>query len=301
MDKLLKAGFRRYTHSSFFWACFISSFVFGSSLAYTARTVDFDFSFCMLLLIVNAALITVFIGNEFNEGIFRCKVAVGHTRKQIFISEAVLAFAATLLMYIMHFLLIALFNYEVFGFVDIKIIAFIFIGILLITFSFTSLFVFISCAISKRTVSTIISILLTVIFFLTSIKISDSLKYPEYRDMTHKVPDENGEYTLVTDKAPHPNYVGGMLRTVFEVSQDISPSGQLLKYSKLFSPMFNLRFISEDNKPWGTDIYEEFISTGVYAPWQELLDLSFLPFYQMGFIALMLCGGYLIFRRKDLK
>ncbi len=299
MSKLLHAGFCRYMHSTLFWVCFSLSLISG---LFCGFLYDFDSSLYLLPILISAVLISLTIGQEFSDGIFRNKIARGHTKGKIFLSEAILSLAAVTLVDLMHTFGIFLFDHEVFRFVDWRLLAWIWFCVWITTLAFSTAFVFVSCTVSKRAIASIINLLLVVLLYFFGFETVHALEKPEYNESIHIEINEAGESVPVISKEPNPEYVGDPLRTVLEITESISPYGQFFRCWKLFSPMFDLHYITEENKPAGTDRYDDFITSGKYSPpAEEVKAIERLPFDQAGLILVLLVGGYILFVRKDFR
>ncbi len=299
MYKLILAGLRRYTHSTLFWICSAMSLAAG---LFCGTLYEFDPYLYLLPLLICAVLISLTIGREFSDGIFKNKIAVGHTKGRIFLSETILSLAAATLMHLLLTLGMLLLDHKVFRFVDWKLLMWIWLCVWLTTLAFSSAFVFISCTVSKRAIASIISMLLVVFLYLLGFETVNALEEPEYKESIHFDINEDGERVTATVREPNPKYVGDPLRTVLEVTESISPYGQFLRCHDLFSPMLGLHFITEDNKPYGTHRYDAFIESGRYTPPpEEVQATKLLPLCQLGLTLVLLGSGYLLFCKKDFK
>ncbi len=299
MIKLMSAGFRRYTQSTLFWICAALSFATG---LYGGSLYEFDAYLYLLPLLICAVLISLSIGREFSSGIFRNKIAAGHTKGKIFLSEAILSLAVATLMDLLHTLGIFLLAHEVIQYVDWKLLVWIRLCVWLTTLAFSAVFVFVSCTVSKRAVASIINILLVVFLYIVGFDTVEALREPEFNESIHFNINEAGEHVPVVERNPNPKYVGDPLRTVMKATEYVSPFGQYFRCHAVFSPMLNLHFITEDNKPYGTDRYEDFIESGRYTPpAEEVQAIRSLPCCQIGLMLILLGGGYVIFCKKDFR
>ncbi len=304
MTKLLRAGFRRYFRSILFWICLCLSIGIGLFIGYNSRkNTSFEPFNYMLPIIISAVLVSLGIGREFSDGIFRCKIAAGYSKGQIFLSETVISLSITFIFQLFTSVCFAIFNLDVFKEINIKILAFIWIGVILTTITFTAFFVFISCSVSKKAIASIINILLVISICYSGFELAESLGQPEYHQgVTFEYNEETGERVPIFTEDPNPKYIGGELRTVLETVADISPYGQFLNYRKVFDPMLQLCFVYDGNVAFDDHRFDEYIISGSYTPDQEDLQaLTWLPLYQLSVIALLLGGGYFIFRKKDFK
>ncbi len=302
MAKLLRAGLQRYTRSPLFWVCMLICVGTGVLLGFGTHNGSFSTFHYLYFLLTNASLVSLLIGREFSDGMFRTKIAVGHPKWKIFLSEAVLALTVTFLMCLIHSALILAFNLKVFDYIDTAGLAFIFVGVLSTALAFSALFVFISCLISKRAIAPVLCILLTVALCFSTFSVTESLSEPKTHDYMVKIEDKNGEQSWESRSEPNPRYVDEPARSMLKWFMKVSPFGQFSSYEDAFGPMFMLPYITETNRPAGSNTYDEFLQTGVYTVDEETVkSLHPLPFYQFGLIFILLGGGCLLFRKKDFR
>ncbi len=298
MSKLLRAGFRRYTHSLLFWfgvAVSVGAGIFGGSFANSWYYLD-D-TYYMVSLLTYAVVISLLIGREFSDGIFRNKIIAGHSKGNIFLSETILALCAMAVMFTLCALCIVLFVTDIFSVIPFWIIALIYVGIFIITIVFVSLFVLVSCCISNKAIAGIVNILLVLALILGGYQLESMLNQPEIYEGYQMSLDENGEMVKTEYTFENPNYIRGTLRDVLGVISDISPFNQYCSYESIFSDMPSFPELTEEEYKF----YEEFKS-GAYVPSEETVKaLTTLPFYQLALIVILLGSGYIIFRKKDFK
>ncbi len=301
MTRLLSAGVWRYLHSTCFWVCFCLSVGTGLFVGYMSVG-NYDAYLYHLPLLLCAILCSLTVGGEYANGLFRNKLTVGHTKSRLFFAEALLSLAATTLLYFVHALGFAVFHGAIFAYVAWPTLVGILGGMWLTTLGMGALFVFVSCSVSGRAIAVIINLVLIVCLYFVGFEMDEALREPPYLETVHWVAGEPGEGTPVTKTEPNPDYVGGGMRVALEVLADVSPYGQFFSYESLFSPMLALPHITEDNRPYGTPIYDDFLVTGRYTPPEEAwASTRPLPLYQVGLILLCLGGGYGIFRRKEFR
>ncbi len=299
MSKLLRAGMRRYTHSILFWLGIAFSVGMGLLSGYMSNWMFyFEDVYYMITLFAYAVVLSLIIGREFSDGIFRNKIIAGHSKGQIFLSETVLALCVTMSMFVLTTVGFALFNREVFTFVPFGMLATIYVGIVLATISFVSLMVLVSSCISNKAIASIVNILLILALSFSAYQVQHLLNQPEvYEGYSFEMDKETGELVETEYQIENPTYVREPMRTVLETFTDIVPYGQFIKYEPVFRPMLELYAIEEEEY----EFYECF-KDGVYnPPTEELKELRFLPLYQIGLTIILLGSGYLLFRRKDLK
>lgn len=113
MSKLLSANFMRLKKDKFFWIGII--FMFAAGVLYPTmiyrdvqktgiiNTVDDAFCGCTLFIgVVMAVFCSLFIGTEYSDGTIRNKIAIGHTRTALYLSNAIVSATVSILC-VQHF------------------------------------------------------------------------------------------------------------------------------------------------------------------------------------------------------
>ena len=113
MNKLLSANFARLFRDKIFWICMIlmaiiSGYVYMSAVS-DMRTwnviispEDNLFGFSTFTAIFQSVFISIFVGTEYNDGTMRNKLAIGHSRAAIYLSNMIVCAAAGLLMCLVY-------------------------------------------------------------------------------------------------------------------------------------------------------------------------------------------------------
>ncbi len=284
MSKLLRAGFRRYTRNILFWIGIVLSIGVGFYVGYeTSDTSRVDDAYYLIPMFAYAVIVSLMIGREFSDGIFRNKITAGHSKGKIFVSEALLAISVCMLMFLLTSVCFAIMNMRMFKIIPTSVLVLIYVGIFLTTLAFVSLFVLISTSLSTKVISAILSLLLIFGFYFTAYEIVEITRQEEFHYAMEFDP-ETGKVGLSDELSPNPDYIGGPLRMVFEIADDTLPLGQFIQYADMLYPMFRL-----ENGEVATVSNE------------DMTTLYTRPLYSLGLIIVLLGSGYIIFRKKDFK
>lgn len=293
MIKLLRAGCRRYVRNLLVWIGIVVSIAVGLVCGYlTYWQLYFEDVYYMILPLVYAVVLSLIIGREFSDGIFRNKIVAGHSKGSIFLSEAILAVCAVIVMFVLTSIGFAWFNRAVFSFVSLDMLALIYLGVFLLTLAFACIFILVSTCISNKAVASIMNILLVLVIIFAAYKIDAIVKSPPFFNSY----DENGNI-IEGGQIANPDYVDGTLRDVLELSENVLPYGQFITYEEMLDKMAGLNAVEPSEYH-----YYEYFSQGVFEFEQEEVQaVKTLPFYEIGLIVVLLGSGYMIFRKRDFK
>ena len=296
MSRLLIAGFRRYTKNISFWLAIAVSIGVGIWGGYhSSSCYDFDDVYFIVALFTYAVIVSLIIGREYSDGIFRNKIAVGYSKGQIFISETILAVCVSMGMFIISTAIFIAFNYTWFQFIPFGKLALIYLGVLLITLAFVSIFVLVSCTISNKAIASIINILLVLLIIFAAAEVNKLLRQPQYYDY-YEYNDKTGEEIIIENAELNENYIDGSLRTALETVEYILPYGKFAEYETIFSKCLVHLIEREEYQE-----YDYFTNGKFRFEKEELQLINTVPFYQIGLIIVLLGSGYIIFKKKDFK
>lgn len=273
MRNLLSANFFRLKRSPVFWVCLIGMLLGSAGMMVLwcaedaqkglVRELDvFYFRLSVMVSLVYAVFTCLFLSVEYGDGAIRNKLAVGHTRRDVYLSSFLTTFAASLCM-ALAWLLGGCAGVPFLGFLTlppagVALCAAIIVGL---TAAFSAIFTFIGMLNTRRTV-TVITILVWLALLLVASMIDAALYEPEFTSGLTVTAD--GVQALIEE--PNPYYISGLQRDIYEFLVDFLPSGQLGR----------LQNIALDH------------------PVRMLLSSLFIT-------AAMTLGGALLFERKDLK
>ncbi len=311
MIRLLRAGFRRYTHSFVFWLAV--AVTVGSAVVCGAQARKFYFEdfYVMVFLIANAVMISWLIGREHDEGIFRNKIITGHTKGSVYFAELLSGILFSSLLYLLFSAVFLGMNHYIIGHAPTGVCLKLFFNGLLASACATAIFVTVSCLISRTVVTGIINILLIFGLLLGSENISSALKRPEhferYEYENIEIVDEEGNVYLQMSPiegsmylADNPNYIKSPAREILTVISRISPFTSIGEGGDITFDWFgydmhvNINGCHTSHSAW-----ENEADFSVTADENTALNISsvfsFTELISVG------CAGYFFFRKKSFR
>ena len=287
MYKLLNAGFSRLMKNKIFWGIVIITIIIALGLVLNRISSSVFFeneiepvltNYILFIGFFIAIFTSLFVGTEYSDGAIRNKIVVGHTRKNIYLSNLIISIAVGLFIEFVYLILVMIIGIPTLGGLQIPIDKFLFIllDMILIVVAYSSIFNFITLMCSDITIATVICI----IAFIGMFVVSEFVVSPIANDKkyySNYVTNENGE-VIETQKRLNPNYVGDFAKQVYKNILYIIPSGQA---SQIQSTISNLSF---ENDRYMTD-----------------KDIKLAWIYSLGLIIVINGIGMYFFNRKDLK
>lgn len=273
MIKLLNAGFTRLRKNKVFWLLVIFSVSLALFMLYTQyddmkkydeviEVYQLMLNYATIIGVVIAIFTSLFLGVEYSDGAIRNKISIGHKRANIYLSNLIVTSITCLFSYILFVIAIAIIGIPLFGKITIpistllKLIGCIFVMIV----SFSSIFTFIAMLISNKTITAVISIMLTfglMMGALICLKIIDTQEYIQAGSLV------NGEMKF--EEVKNPKYPSEEKKKVCQTLLDINPAGQ------------------------------GFQIAGRTAP-----NLKILLLYSLGILVVFTCSGIMLFEKKEL-
>ena len=234
MCKLLTAGFFRLWKDKIFWICMGIMCLYSllymrtgcrhASLSGSAGSLDeYYFHFTVSIGIFCAMTTGMFIGTEYSGGTLRNKIVTGHRRRDIYLSNFICVFCASLLLMAV-WLATALVAVPQLGVWKMGAagLSMYLLAAVLQTAAFCAMFTCVGMLFASRTAGVVLSIFLFLGLLLYAFTLYGALSQPE---MTSSV-----EMTLngieIGDPVPNPYYVSGLRRGVYELLMDVLPTGQ---------------------------------------------------------------------------
>lgn len=280
MTRLIRAGFRRYFKSAEFFITLAALVLLGGfGAAETGPHASPDDIYLVALMLGFAAMTALSVGRELGGGAVRNKIAYGYTKGQIFLSEMTVAFAicsAILAVSAVPFLLL---DHDILSTIPIDAVIKTVTGLVMLNLAVTALCVTVCLLVPNKALSAVMAIVLVIAIMLAGYLLYGELERPKYLD-EHVTMD--GEYLSEGNTMPNPRYPDGAKRAVFQFLYNANPFGQIIEYSEILSPYFTPHTVSV-------------ISKG-----QER-TLNTAPLYSLGVIIAVSGGGYILFRKKNLK
>lgn len=280
MRKLVSANFSRLFHSVIFWlglsfmfglAAFAVSMRFRDVLLepeYVYPTADgLWFVGGMYIVIVLAVFISIWIGTDYSDGTVRNKLMVGHTRGEIYAANWLVCTAAALMMHIIYIVTVAGLGYLLLDPFETPVRTLVLCSLASIAtvIAMSSLFLLIAMLVRSKSTGAVAAMITALVLMFGVVTIFNKLNQPEYME-DYRI-GTNGEIVL-GDPVPNPSYVRGIKRQIFVFITDFSPVGQMIQYGN------------------GDDLPE---------------NLVLFPWYSLMITVTTSVGGWLLFRRKDLK
>ena len=242
MKKLLSSGFSRLLHSKIFWLGMLVQAglaVWACIARYYDSTLlpgmGYDnpdyllFIAAMYSPILVAVFVSLFIGTEYSDGTMRNKVAVGHTRLDIYLSNLIVCVAAVLMMHLAYIgVVLALGLPLLGGFVELsaKTLVVFFFCSLATEVALAALMLVGAMLIPNKAVSAIVTMLLGLGLLMAAMTIQSRLNAPEMISNWIGL-SEAGEL-MMGEPYPNPKYLTGAKRRLFQFLHELLPGGQLI-------------------------------------------------------------------------
>ncbi len=282
MRKLLSAGLYRSSRHPVIFLLPLLNFLFGLLFA---KDEFYDSSFFIVPMTSIAVFAALSLGREHGEGTLRNKVATGHPKGRIFLSECFLNSFVALVLGV-FFCLGVLAMVLILGNTVITVpAAALWYGALIVlcfSVALSVLLTTICMLVTRWAITVIVGVLLVFALMGGAFVVGDVLRAPPtYEDW---ITDETGEDIAVQTVA-NKAYVGGAARAILTALQRTNPWGQIfIATDAIFT--FEHGFIPDFD---GADAPDNFAV------------FYYLPLYSLGLAAVSGAVGWLAFRRKDLK
>lgn len=234
MTNLLRANFSRLKREGVFWVCVLA--VLACSIGFMVLWClenaergaltdldEFYFRFSAAMGFFYAMFTCLFLSVEYGEGTIRNKLAVGHTRREVYLSNFITVFVASLCM-AAAWLIGGLAGVPFLGFLTIGPVGTVLCFAIIIGFTaaFSAIYTFIGMLNDRRS-ATVITVAVWLILVLVSSIFENTLHEPEeIKQMLVSV--DGGTPAAVTE--PNPYYISGIQRTIYEFVVDFLPTGQ---------------------------------------------------------------------------
>ena len=225
VTRLLGADTVRMYHSRCFWMCLGGMLMMavgfllmqGTAMDYTvplSRVIFLPMSFYGVAV---AALISMFVGEDFADGFIRNKLIAGRSRKAVFLSTLMVCWTACVVIY----LITTGFTYLAGSFffeADILFLEFVrhlLLGILT-CLAYGSIFCTVSKLVGKKASAVLICMGLAFFMLFFALHTNQVMVQPEYK---------NG--------IPNPHYVSGLRKAIYALLHDGNPTGQAAQLSAM--------------------------------------------------------------------
>lgn len=224
---------------------------------------DFVFGAGIMIGLVMSVWISLFVGTEYSDGTIRNKIVIGHTRKNIYISNFVTCAFAGVVSFMSTVFATMLIGMPLFGGFKMEpsFLLLLFMDCLFACIAYAALFNLVAMVNGNKAYTAIINLSAAFFMLCVAIGIFQWLTTPE---MTQQLRLVDGEW--VADMVKNPGYLTGMKREVYQFLFDFIPAGQLFQVMN-----------------------------------QYVLHPYRLPFYSLVIILLSNLIGIFFFQKKDLK
>lgn len=193
MRKLISANFFRLWKSRIFWIEMLFIFVISLTVGviwvfYHARQIDTAGTFYVENVMFNsfpifnmilAIFIGLFVGTEYEDGVIRNKISVGHTRNNVFFSIYIVCISAALVELFVMASISGVIGFILFQgfFLDWIVLLLLMLGCVLIVISLVTIDVSIGMNIDNKAVSTVTIIVLNLFLSVCASSIESILPY----------------------------------------------------------------------------------------------------------------------------
>lgn len=252
MTQLLSAGYARLFKNKLFWfgnILFSGFFVFVVTMNYrdmskypdlyhfTGST--FMFAPFQIIGIFVSCFTGMFLGTEYRDGTLRNKLVIGRSRSEVYLSNLIVSFSASLFTGIVSILITFSLGVALLGAPELapaRMLMTFGLGILMMA-SFSGIFTLVSMLIPSKSAGSVVNILLFFALVIAGTYVLNLLQQPEVI---------SPGYTLTVDgvlqplePVPNPHYLQGMKRNFFEFFRDLLPTsqGSLLMAQMLERPL----------------------------------------------------------------
>lgn len=277
MRKLLSAGFAALRKNKVLWLCALSTLLIsmlavlsrGRRLADIPSVLTLEDSFCSLLPMLGlfwAAFCGLYIGSDYDYGLLRNKLIIGHTRTSVYGANLIACLCAAAIILAasaagcLTGLLLAPVPWQIgWG----KLLSSLLLSLLTV-FSLCAILVAAEMAIPNRAISAVVSLALALALLLCASNLYNTLCEPECNDgyvFINGVLEQSGS-------RPNPLYVSGAMRTFLTFLINLLPTGQ--------------HILIADNR-W------------------DMMSVPLMALGSIGLAALATLSGLLAFSKKNIK
>ena len=244
MRNLIAANLHRLRASRFFWILEGTSVLLSAGICFLcalnrsnlgrewllSRATSYCFMPALVLPFFAALFCGFFLGQDMENGTIRNRLATGHSRLALYLTDLITCAGSVLLFLVSHLLLFltvgpVVAGPEILSGLDRPVTRTVCLAAILL--SFTALFVLLNRldTSSFRSRTMVLSLLLTVAMLAAGIFIFARLAEPEFQEqMVVTGPDT---YDLL-EQVPNSHYLRGPIRAVFQVLDLLLPSAQVL-------------------------------------------------------------------------
>lgn len=235
MSRLISANLTRAFKGKLLWLIAAAALIFSGmnageilqhySPAEPERCIECVFNSIPIMAILVPAFSGLFLGSDYRCGTLRTKILSGASRESVYISNFFTVFICSFII-LCASLLPAVVTLLLYVESPLAIVEKLLLNLLtsvMITASLSAIFTLMGMLISSKSAGAVSAILFAFALIFAGSYIYSRLGEPEMiSDMSFNIDG------VIVSGEPHPNpaYVGGWLRTIFEILRDILPTGQ---------------------------------------------------------------------------
>lgn len=252
MAQLLSAGFSRLFKNKIFWSgtAFLSVLFIYLVIqnhidmvrypdVYFFTGTTFLFAPFQVIGIFVSCFTGMFLGTEYKDGTMRNKLIVGRSRTDVYLSNLIVCFAASLFASIAAVSVTFITSVALIGSPTLtigQIMEFSGVGVLMLA-AFAGIFTLISMLVPSKSAGSVINILLFLALMLAGFHVTSRLEEPAMTMPGYTI-TVGGELQPL-EMVPNPLYLDGFLRKFYEFFRDLLPTSQgtLLVNQRLERPL----------------------------------------------------------------
>nr|MBQ8253576.1 ABC transporter permease subunit [Lachnospiraceae bacterium] len=225
MRKLLRADLYRMYRNKKIWIALLAMFsAAGMMISMQYSGMDYEVPLSRVIFLpmtffglVIAAYVGFYAGEDFSDGTVRNKIVTGNRRRDIYVSQLVGVWSASLVLYILTVLVAVSVGLPLFACdVGIKEVSMYFILGCFTVLAMGSIFYLISMCIGNRSVAITVCMGLAFLMLFLCLHTNQILAQSQYKN-----------------EVLNPHYVSGVKRICYELLHDMNPMGQIAQLSEM--------------------------------------------------------------------
>lgn len=199
---------------------------FSSATGEVYTLEHYYFQFLLYIGFFFAVVSSMFLGTDYSDGTIRNKLIVGHTRTNVYIANLIVTFVAGLLIMCVWFIgaLVGVPPLGLFTFTPVKLVGYFLLCVLLVA-AYSAINTFIAMLSSNKTMTVLVSLALAFGLLLCASLIYNALEVPETINTMSGI-TISGTAAPVGETVANPSYIGGAMRSVFQMLLNVLPTGQ---------------------------------------------------------------------------
>ena len=242
MRDLLSSSLSRAVKDKVFWFCalavsflavyaLIQNYVYQIKFEETYALDGMLFGYNLFVPFQCAVFCSLFLGTEYDHGVIRNKLIVGHTRASVYLANLIAAFVASVLMSLACLAVCAVLGTPMYGWLKMPVgfMATILVSSLLMIAAVCAVCTLCAMLIHKKALLAIVLLMGTLALMAVAISLQAGLDAPEFYPYAAEMVD--GELVMMDDVA-NPRYLSGLKRDIYQFIYDFLPTGQAMQYNR---------------------------------------------------------------------